>query len=272
MNPMDSARSGVPSGEDFERPLHAARLPALFDWLRLHLGYACYGLLALGVILACSLVAVPVRGAARRKILCQGVVHLGVRCWLACVTRLGIFAVDFPEAERARALRGTILAPTHPTLVDALMFLARMPRLTCLMKKSILKNPFMGSSARLAGYLPNDHGREFIRLGRDALRAGENLLIFPEGTRTVTKPVNPFKLGFALMAKLADAPVQTVFITVPYFMAGKRWKFWWAPVLPLRITVRLGETFRAQPEQSAHEFGAEVERYFREKMGSACGL
>lgn len=268
MNPPPDAGRAVPppAAGMLPRSRHASRLAALFDLLRLGVGYTVYGALALGVIAACWLIAIPVRAEERRKAWCQFAVHLGVKLWLASVVGLGIFEVDFPEADRLRAVRGTIIAPSHPMLIDALLFLARLPRLTCLMKKSILKNPFMGRSTRLAGYLPNDHGREFIRRGRDALRAGENLLIFPEGTRTVTQPINPFKLGFALMAKLADAPVQTVFITAPYFLTGKRWKLWWVPVLPLRISVRLGEAFRARPEQSAHDFGVEVERYFREAM------
>ena len=136
------------------------------------------------------------------------------------------------------------------------------------MKKTVLKNPFMGSSSRLAGYLPNDHGREFIRLGRDALRAGENLLIFPEGTRTVAWPVNPFKKGFALMAILADAPVQTVFIDMPVMYLGKRWKPWRTPVFPIRITIRVGRQFRPLPGQSAKAFGEEIETYFREMVGA----
>ena len=141
-----------------------------------------------------------------------------------------------------------------------------MPQLTCLMKKSVLKNPLLGSNARLAGYLPNDHGREFIRLGRDALIAGENLLIFPEGTRTVQMPVNPFKHGFALMATLADAPIQTVLVEMSYFYLGKRWKLWRSPVFPVQIKIRLGKEFRARPGQSAKALGAEIEQYFRETI------
>ncbi len=262
----NSGRAERPLPEPFQRPRHTSRVAAVYDLLRLYLGFACYGAGALLVVLVCWLIAVPVRDPARRKHLCQYVVYLALKGWAAVVTRIGIFVFDFPEVERVRALRGTIIAPSHPTLVDALTFLSTVPHVVCLMKKSILQNPFMGSTARLAGYLPNDHGREFIRLGRDALRSGDCLLIFPEGTRTVVSPVNPFKLGFALMAKLADAPVQTVLITVPYRMVGKRWKLWWAPVLPLRIKVRLGEQFRAGPKQSAHDFGAEVEGYFRKRM------
>lgn len=238
------------------------------DVLRALTGFACYGVLALAVILACWVVAVPVRGE-RRKRWCQQVVHLGVKWWEAIMEGIGVFHVDFPEIETIRGLRGTIIAPSHPSLIDAPHFLARMPRLTCLMKKSVLQNPFMGSSSRLAGYLPNDHGREFIRLGRDALRAGDNLLIFPEGTRTVALPVNPFKKGFALMAALADAPVQTVLIEMSYLYLGKRWNLARVPVFPVRIKIRLGRQFRARAGQNAHQLGEEIETYFREAMGKA---
>ena len=79
-------------------------------------------------------------------------------------------------------------------------------------------------------------------------------------------PVNPFKMGFALMAKLADAPIQTVFVEMSYFYLGKRWKLWHSPVFPVRITIRLGRQFHPQPGQSAKVLGDEVERYFRAGM------
>ena len=263
MDQTDFARADAAS-----RPPRVVRSPvaAGLDVLRALTGFACYGVLALSVIVACWIVAIPVRGE-RRKRWCQIAVHLGVEWWEAVMEAIGVFHVDFPEIETVRALRGTIIAPSHPSLIDAPHFLARMPRLTCLMKKSVLQNPFMGSSSRLAGYLPNDHGREFIRSGRDALRAGDNLLIFPEGTRTVSLPVNPFKNGFALIAKLADAPVQTVFIEMSYLYLGKRWKLTRVPVFPVRIKVRLGRQFRAGAGQSAHALGEEIEAYFRDELG-----
>lgn len=267
MNQTDLPRVDTPVPTIAEPPsVERSVLAAGLDVMRALTGFACYGVAAILAILACWAVALPVRGQ-RRKRWCQGVVHLGLKWWEAIMEGIGVFHVDFPEIETIRALRGTIIAPSHPSLIDAPHFLARMPRLTCLMKKSVFQNPFMGSTSRLAGYLPNDNGREFIRLGRDALRAGDNLLIFPEGTRTVAPPVNPFKNGFALIAKLADAPVQTVFIEMSYFYLGKRWKLGRAPVFPVRIEIRLGRQFRAAPGQSAHALGAEIEAYFREAMG-----
>ena len=80
-------------------------------------------------------------------------------------------------------------------------------------------------------------------------------------------PLNPFKMGFALMATLADAPVQTVLIDMPVPYLGKRWKPWKTPVFPVRITMRLGRRFRAAPGQDAHAFGEEIEAYFRAEAG-----
>ena len=266
MEQTDFSRTSAPLAAMAEPPVaERAFVAATVDVARALAGFTCYGVLALLVIFACWIVALPVHGE-RRKRWCQYMVHLGVRWWEMIMETIGVFHVDFPEIAELRTLRGTIIAPSHPSLIDAPHFLARMPRLTCLMKKSVLQNPFMGSSSRLAGYLPNDHGREFIRRGRDALRAGDNLLIFPEGTRTIALPVNPFKKGFALMAKLADAPVQTVFIDMSYLYLGKRWKLGRWPVFPVQIKIRLGRQFRASDSQCARDLGAEIEAYFREEQ------
>ncbi len=231
-------------------------------------GFAVYGVFGLMVIAVCVVLAVFVRNRRRRRGLCQGVIHRGVSWYARYTEAAGIFQVAFPEAERLRSLRGTIFAPNHASLMDATHFLARLPRLVCVMKKSIAANPFMGISSCLAGYLPMDHGTEFIRRGRDALLEGSNLLVFPEGTRTVEPPINHFKSGFALMACLAGAPVQTVFIEMPVLFMSKKWPLWKAPPpLPLPIKIQLGEQFRVRPGQSAKAFSAELEAYFRCELG-----
>ncbi len=243
----------------------------VFDWCRVMSGFAVYGALGLGVIAGCLVLAALVRNRSRRRGLCQGLIHRGMRLYARYTEAVGIFRVEFPEGERLHATRGTIFAPNHATLMDATHFLARLPRLVCVMKKSIATNPFMGISSGLAGYLPMGEGTEFIRRGRDALLAGDNLLMFPEGTRTVEAPVNRFKNGFALMASLASAPVQTVFIETPVLFMGKRWPWWQTPPLPLPIRVTLGERFHVPPGQGAKAFGAELEGYFRRELTATAG-
>ncbi len=267
---MNSTRTLSPVQAPAFRDRRSAVHKAL-DGCRVLSGFAVYGLLGMAVIVGCLLVAACVWDRARRRELCQGIIHRGMARYARYTEWVGIFRVEFPEAERLRSMRGTIFAPNHASLMDATHFLARLPRLVCVMKKAIVGNPFMGISSGLAGYLPMDRGTEFVRRGRDALLAGNNLLVFPEGTRTVEPPVNPFKSGFALMASLAGAPVQTVFIETPVLFMGKNWPFWRTPPLPLKIRLGLGESFRVRPGQSAKGFSAELEAYFRRELQPTAG-
>ncbi len=238
----------------------------VWDVARMFLfGFPLYGALGLLVYLGLLLTALPLPGRLRKRYT-RHVIHRAIAFWAGAMEKAGILKIDFEALELLRGLHGVIIAPNHPSVLDATLFLARLPQITCLMKKSILSNPFMGGSARLAGYLRNDHGPEFIRRGRDALRAGENLLIFPEGTRTVQPPVNGFKKGFALIATLADAPIQTVLIDMPVFFLGKRWPLWRIPHLPVHYTVRPGRVFQPRPGLSAKALGDELEAYFREQL------
>ena len=112
------------------------------------------------------------------------------------------------------------------------------------MKAKIWDNPVLGGGARLAGYIRNDSPRGMVRQAASELRAGHCLLVFPEGTRTRSRPVNRFKGGFALIAKRAGAPVQTVFIETDSPFLGKGWPAFKRPRFPVVYRVRLGERFR----------------------------
>ena len=107
-------------------------------------------------------------------------------------------------------------------MLDALLVVARLPRGVCVMKAELMRNIFLGGGARLARYIRNDVGRGMVRDAVASLREGGQLVLFPEGTRTVGAPINPFKPGITLIAQLAQVPIQTVIIETdsPYLAQG----------------------------------------------------
>jgi 1-acyl-sn-glycerol-3-phosphate acyltransferase len=96
------------------------------------------------------------------------------------------------------------------------------------------------------------------------LKNGGQLVIFPEGTRTVMPPLNAFRPGVTLIAKLAQAPIQTVFIETDSPYLGKGWPLWRVPPLPIVFRLRLGQRFAPQHDSDAllHE----IEQYFRHPL------
>jgi 1-acyl-sn-glycerol-3-phosphate acyltransferase len=149
-------------------------------------------------------------------------------------------------------------------MLDAVLLVSRLPRVVCITKASLWDNIFLGGGIRLAGYLRNDAPVPMIRRAGEAVRAGRQLLIFPEGSRTARQPVDSFHRSFAVMARAARAPVQTVLIEAdsPYLRKG--WPLFREPVLPLVFRFRLGERFEVGADSEA--FVARLEAYFRANL------
>jgi 1-acyl-sn-glycerol-3-phosphate acyltransferase len=188
------------------------------------------------------------------------------RFWLNYSIRLGVFDIQFPDAEAFSQIRGCIIAANHPTVVDAILLMSSNPHTVCIMRASLAKNRSLGGVARLAGYVTNDCGPALIHQGVQKIQNKENLLIFPEGTRTTDQAVNPFKNGFALIASRSGAPIQTVFIEREAGYLGKGVSFFSSTPLPIRFRLHLGEIFQIQEGESAKGLAARLEDYFRSHL------
>ena len=172
---------------------------------------------------------------------------------------------DLAELDRLRGDGALVLVANHPSLLDVVMIVSRLPNAACVMKATLMRNLLLGSAARLARYIPNDVAVKLVLNARGELQENSQLLIFPEGTRTTAFPIGPCTPGAGLIARSADVPVQTLLIDFdapPYL--GKSWPLFRRPSLPLRFRVRLGRRFEAP--KNAKAFARQLETYFRDEL------
>ncbi len=238
------------------------QLKTLYEYFVLYGGLLLFALLCL----AWSLPAGVVRHLLPRRVaerIGQYVIMVAFRIYLFAVRASGLVKCDLTALD---ALRGEplIITTNHPALIDVVLIGSRLPRMVCVLKANLLGNPLLGGGASMAGYISNDSTGNLIRRAATATREGCQLLIFPEGTRTVMDPVNPFKGGFGLVAKKAGVPVQTVFIEASSPFLGKHWPLWKKPDFPLVYRIRLGERFEVKGD--AKKFVADLENYYRREM------
>ncbi|HEX6734744.1 MAG TPA: lysophospholipid acyltransferase family protein, partial [Azonexus sp.] len=114
----------------------------------------------------------------------------GFRVYLRLLETFCACRFDLAELDRLRGDGGLIIAANHPSLLDAVMIVSRLPNAVCVMKAALLDNILFGAAARLARYIRNNAPLEVILGAREELRAGAQLVIFPEGTRTVHFPLD----------------------------------------------------------------------------------
>ncbi|AOF87169.1 acyltransferase family protein [Hydrogenophaga sp. RAC07] len=193
----------------------------------------------------------------------------GFRLYVGVLRTLCTCRFDLGALDTLRDQGPMVIAANHPSLLDAVLITSRLPNAFCLMKSSLMDNPLFGAGARMARYVRNDNLLSAVLSCRRELQQGAQLVIFPEGTRTLgypTNPLNPLSRSTALIATRAGVPVQTVIIEFSSPYVGKGWPLWRKPSLPLTCRVRLGRRFDAPHD--ARAFTTELEAYFRAELAS----
>lgn len=200
------------------------------------------------------------------------VISAAFRGFLSFLRASGLVKCDTAALDALKSQRGLVLAPNHPSLLDAVIILAQVPEAVCILKAGLLRSPFLGGGARWAGYISNDGGASLIRRAAAELRAGGQLLVFPEGTRTHSEApggLNPCKGAFALAAREAQAPVQVIVLRYDPPLLGKGRPLFATPRFPLTIRAELGPLLPPPaPHEEVRSWMAEVEAWFRQTLST----
>lgn len=165
--------------------------------------------------------------------------HGGVRLALA------LTGIRFRVAGRENlpAGRAAVYCSNHQSNVDPpVLYEALHPRMHILYKREIDGIPILARAFRIAGFIPVDRRNKeaamrSIDAGAAAIRMGSSFLIFPEGTRSPTDELLPFKKGGFIMAIKAEAPVVPV--AVQGGRAAMRRGSW--IIRPVTVSIRVGK-------------------------------
>jgi 1-acyl-sn-glycerol-3-phosphate acyltransferase len=138
--------------------------------------------------------------------------------------------------------RAVVFCANHQSNIDPpLLFEVLHPRTHILYKHEIDQIPILARAFRLGGFIPIDRRNKesamrSIDAGARAIRDGNSFLIFPEGTRSKTETLLPFKKGGFVMAMSAGAPIVPVAIR-----GGREAMKKGSPIVrPVTIDVRIG--------------------------------
>ena len=204
------------------------------------------GSLLLGVLVFPLLNAV-VRRPERRAPLARGVIRATFRCfvWLMRTTR--VLTVEVVGVERLQG-GGRLILANHPTLIDVVLLMALVERGDCVVKGALSRNPVTRGPVRAAGFVFNDDGgEELLADCLRSLRTGNNLIIFPEGTRSSRTEPMRLQRGAARVAVHGALDITPVRIRCTPSTLAKGEKWYQVPARRAHIRIAVGESIAVSP-------------------------
>lgn len=125
-----------------------------------------------------------------------------------------------PSAEQIQANAPCIYVSNHTSTLDAVLVCAFFEGdLRILAKESLFKIPYLGRILRLEKHILVARGKNASQRNatirndiQSAIAEGASILFFPEGTRTKTGKLGPFKLGAFYNAIQAGVPIVPIVV------------------------------------------------------------
>lgn len=205
----------------------------------------CFVLFGLGGLLLSlvwfNLLLLVVRNKPRRRQVARRSISASFRLFFYAGRGLGVLDFKLEGIEKIRADKGCLVVANHPTLVDYVLLAAFLPEIDCLVKSQLRGNPFFSGVIKAADYLLNSEAQTLLDDCRLRLGRGDNILIFPEGTRTT--PGKPLMLqrGAANVAVRCECDVRIVHIYCSQQTLDKQSRWYQIPPSKPVFSVVVGE-------------------------------
>lgn len=237
----------------------------------------CFALFGIGGLLL-SLFVLPlqrvvIKDEVAQKAVARKTVHYSFKFFIAFMQFVGIFKFDLQQAQQLKVLNGHLIMANHPSLIDVVVLISLIPNADCVVKTHLFNNIFLRGVVGNTGYISNADPSGLLVDCEASLKAGNNLIIFPQGTRTKSEENLQFQRGAANIAIRCQAKVTSVMLkvipstltkNVPWYRIPKTKAHFSAIVV--ENSPNLPENNVSQTSKDVRQYNRDLENFFREEL------
>ncbi len=194
-------------------PVKWYRLPLyLYQMLAKHFCYLFFGVGSMVLaLLVFPWIRVFVHPKEKFQIEARKFVSASFRMFTNVMRALGVLSLKVGDRKAWRSIHGKVIIANHPSILDFVFIMSLVPNANCIVRGGLTKTVLAGviKQCYIVNSLDFD---ELCRLCKQTIDEGNNVIIFPEGTRTPRHGKNPYKKGAARIAYYSKCDVLPVLV------------------------------------------------------------
>ena len=162
----------------------------------------------------------------RRQWLARRVIQYAFKTFIGFMRFFRVLSYETHGFDRLKNIQGKLVIANHPTLLDTVFLMSFFGGIECIVKAPLFINPFTRGPVKAAGYIPNRGDADaMVQECINRLKNGSNVLIFPEGTRTVDVSAHRLQRGAANVAVRGGVNLLPIHIicTPSTLRKGEKW-------------------------------------------------
>jgi len=209
----------------------------------------------------------------KQKKIARKTVHYTFKFFIALMSFTGIFTFSLRKAQQLKTIQGHLVLTNHPSLIDVVVLISIIPNADCVVKTHLFNNVFLRGVVKNTGYISNADPEGLLHDCQESLKAGNNLIIFPQGTRTKPEETLHFQRGAANIAIRCQAKVIVVLLKVVPTTLTKLEPWYRVPAEKAHFSAEvidkvpeLLENAPAQISKNVREYNRRLESFFIEEL------
>lgn len=212
--PINEDLDTIPENRLFENPPPVRNYPLY--WWRVFVKLFSFFFFGLGSVLI-SVVAFPIMKIIfpnPKKFRTAGHAFISVmfRFFIGVMTVIGCSYLTTPDRKKFRSLKSKVIVANHPSILDVVMLISLIPNADCIVNAYLSGKNILHIIVRQL-YIPTSLSHEEImQKCAETLHEGNNLIIFPEGTRSLPIGQHPYKKGAARVALASGCSILPVYM------------------------------------------------------------
>ena len=214
---------------------------------------------------------VPFMGTGeQKKRLSRAMMQRLFHSYMEFMRIIGILDYAVQGGERLNTPSRLVIA-NHPCLLDIVFLISQTRNATCIVKPSLVHNPFMRIPIQAMGYIYATDPEALLAQCAKELHEGCVLIVFPEGTRTTPNQPLKFQRGAAAIALQANVPILPVRLDCSPTTLTKREQWYQIPDKKFTLSMQVGNDIDLIAGYSSRSLAVrnmtrQLEQYFIEQQ------